>query len=189
MDREDWILNHIQGRHSAEDQASFENAMARDPALSAEVNVMRAVRRELADSSKHENAEAVWLRLTKEIDDHPKPANDNRQPFVAILRYAAVALIAVAAWQFAVVPRLGDPDAGFRTASGDAASHVLQVKFRPDVTIAAIGDVLTALEGTIADGPSTLGILRLSFADNAALTNAFEVLSARDELVELILEQ
>ncbi|MEM7291442.1 MAG: reverse transcriptase domain-containing protein, partial [Pseudomonadota bacterium] len=113
-------------------------------------------------------------------------ANDNFAPWLGVLKYAAVAAIAVAAWHFTVVPRIGDPQDGFRAASEASAEFVLQVRFVESATISDIGDLLGPIGGTITAGPSALGIVQVSFVDAASRDAAREVLAARSAIVDLI---
>ncbi|MEO1138418.1 MAG: hypothetical protein AAFW87_03080 [Pseudomonadota bacterium] len=189
MDRDDAILDYLQDRLAPEKREAFETSMAQDASLAAEVDLMRSVRDEMASGPTHEKADAVWEQLSTAMDAPPQAANENRHPWVSVLQYAAVAAIAVAAWQFAVVPRLGDVPDGFRAASEQSAGFVLQVKFEDSVTIGEIGTLLGPLGGTISDGPSALGVVRVSFTDAALRDAAREVLTARSDIVELVLDQ
>ncbi|MDU9004365.1 hypothetical protein [Sedimentitalea todarodis] len=190
MDQDDAILDYLQDRLKPEDRASFEADMGRDPVLAAEVDLMRQVRAELASGSKHDDAEAVWDRLSASMDEAPQAANENRRPWIQGLRYAAVGVIAVAAWQLAVVPRLDAPGDGFRTASElQSEAYTLQVKFIEGVTLEEIAELLGPLAGTISDGPSALGLVRLSFPDAASLAQAQETLNYRGDLVEFLSEE
>lgn len=189
MDRDETILEYLREKLPPEDRSAFEATMAQDAALAAEVELLRAVRSELATGPKHDNAGAVWDRLAAKMDPLPVHANDNRSPWIHTLRYAAVAVLAVAAWQFTVVPRTGTAPDGFRTSSEVTAAFVLQVKFLDNATIADIGLLLAPANGTIIDGPSALGIVRVSFPDQAARVQALESLGAQSDLVEFVLEQ
>ena len=113
------ILDYLQNRLSAARKDAFEQMMAEDAALAAEVEVMRAVRRELAAGPKLDNAEAVWERVSASIDAQAVPANDNRSPLKQVLKYAAVVLIAVGAWQVTVVPRISAVPASIMPASAE----------------------------------------------------------------------
>ncbi|MEL6119428.1 MAG: hypothetical protein AAFR49_07080, partial [Pseudomonadota bacterium] len=64
MDRDDAILHYLQDRLDAEERKSFELDLAEDPALAAEVDLMRAVREEMGAEPQHEKAEEVWDRLS-----------------------------------------------------------------------------------------------------------------------------
>ncbi|MGZ2258768.1 hypothetical protein [Roseobacter sp. A03A-229] len=186
VDRDQDILNYLQDRLTAADREAFEGAMARDASLAAEVDVMRAVRAELASAPRHENADAVWDQLSVEIDAMPTTANDNKRPWQQMLKYAAVAVIAVAAWQVTVGPRINGAPDGFRTASEKSEAFSFQVKFVDAATLGEIAAVLVPLGGTISDGPSALGLLRLSFANASLGEEAIVVLEERTDLVEFV---
>lgn len=189
MERDDAILDYLQGKMPKAERNRFEAAMADDASLAGEVDVMRAVRAELANAPKHEKADAVWDRLSAAIDPVPQVANENRAPWTQMLRYAAVAAVAVACWQVAIVPRMGGGPEGYRAASESTDAFILQVKFVDGATVAEITDLLAEVEGTISDGPSALGIMRLSFAAEDLRRQALEVLSSREGLVELVQAQ
>ncbi|ABG33450.1 hypothetical protein CEP88_09260 [Roseobacter denitrificans] len=188
MDRDDQILNYVQDRLSPQDRAAFEEAMARDAALSGEVALMQAVRGALAQEPKHDNSDAVWDRLSASMSPVPQPANMNSSPWAQLARYAAVAAIAVLAWQV-VVPRSSGVPTGFTPATEGAGAFVLQVKFADSATFGDIGALLGPLGGTITDGPTALGLVRVSFADATSLQEAAVALDARSDLVELVVQQ
>ncbi|MFK7882109.1 hypothetical protein [Roseobacter sp.] len=188
MDRDQDILNYLQDRLTTTDREAFEDAMGRDASLAAEVDVMRSVRAELASEPRHENAKAVWDRLSAEIDAAPKAANDNNRPWQHVLKYAAVAVIAVAAWQVTIGPRINGVQDGFRPASEQPTAFSFQVKFVDTATFVEIMALLSQIGGTISDGPSALGLVRLSFADASLGEAAIRVLEDRSELVEFVAE-
>ncbi|WP_424972677.1 hypothetical protein [Dinoroseobacter sp. S76] len=185
MDREQDILDYLQDRMPPEAQSAFEAEMTRDAALAAEVELLRKVQAELADGPEHSEAEAVWDRIAAEIET-PAPANENRRPWAQALRYAAVAVLAIGVWQVTLGPRITQGEGGFRTASDAQTEAGFQVRFAETATLAEISEALMPLGGTIADGPTALGLLRLSFPDAEAAAAAREALAARPDLVELI---
>lgn len=189
MERDDAILDYLQGKLSKEERMRFETAMADDASLAAEVEVMRAVRAELANAPRHAQADAVWNRLSAEMAPTPQVANENRSPWTQVLRYAAVAAVAVACWQVAIVPRIGGGPEVYRAASESADAFVLQVKFADNATVSEIAQVLAEVEGTISDGPSALGIMRVSFAVEASRAQALDTLAGRPALVEFVQAQ
>lgn len=189
MDRDDTILHYLQDRLDPEARQTFEQTLAKDPALAAEVDVMRAVRDEMQSGPEHKNADEVWGRLSAAMDGTPPAANDNTAPMMGILKYAAVAAIAVAAWQFTVVPRMGEPQDGFRAASEENADFALQVRFNDSATIAEIRDLLGPIGGTITDGPSALGLVRVSFMDAPSRDAARAELASRSGLVDLVSDE
>ncbi len=189
MDRDDKILNYVQDRLPPQDRQAFEADMSADAALSSEVAVMQSVRGALRAEQKHDNSDAVWDRLSASITPMPKPANDNRSPLAQILRYAAVATIAVMAWQVAVVPRISGVPDGFAPATEGAGAFVLQVKFSDAARFGEIGALLGPLGGTISDGPTALGLVRVSFISQTSLQEALVALNTRSDIVELVVEQ
>lgn len=162
--------------------------MTQDASLAAEVDLMRSVRAEMASTPGHKNADTVWDRLSKEMDAAPQAANDSYRPWQQALKYAAVAVIAVAAWQVTIGPRINEGPAGFRTASEEPAVFTLQVKFVESATLGEITDLLAPMGGTISDGPSALGLVRLSFAEAGLRDEALKALADRGSLVEFVAE-
>lgn len=189
MTRDDAILDYLQDRLAPEDRTSFEARMAQDPALAAEVSVMKSVRAELASGPMHEKADVVWDRLSQAMENAPEVANANRAPWRTALQYAAACTLAIAVWQFGVVPRLAGTDSGFRAASGQSEGAILQVRFVQSVTLAEISALLDPFGGTISDGPGALGIVRLTFPDAPSRDQALAALQDREDLVEFVAEQ
>jgi len=188
MDRDDKILNYVQDRMPPQDREAFEKAMATDAALAAEVGLMQSVRGALAAEPTHDNSDAVWDRLSTSMTSLPQPANVNRSPWAQVARYAAVAAIAVFAWQVTVVPRSSGVPEGFAPATEGAGAFVLQVKFADTATFGEIGALLGPLGGTITDGPTALGLVRVSFTNAASLQEAVVTLNAGSDIVELVVE-
>lgn len=188
MDRDQSILDYLQNRLSSADRKAFETVMAQDASLAAEVDLMRSVRAELASMPGHKNANAVWDRLSAQMDAAPQAANDNRRPWQQALKYAAVAMIAVAAWQVTIGPRLNEGPTGFRTASEETAAFTFQVKFIESATLGEIAALLAPLGGTISDGPSALGLVRLSFAEAGLRDAALKTLVDHGAPVEFVAE-
>ncbi len=186
MTRDQNILEYLQNRLSLADKDAFERMMAQDAALAAEVDVMRAVQAELTDGPKHENADAVWDRISASIDAQAAPANNNRSPWRQMLKYAAVAVLAIAAWQVAVVPRISAVPEGFRTVSETSEAVSIQVKFTETTTLVDISALLAPLDGRIIDGPGALGLVRLSFPDESLAEAARAVLESNATLVEFV---
>jgi anti-sigma factor RsiW len=184
--RDQNILDYLQNRLSPADTDAFEQMMAQDAALAAEVDVMRSVRAELAAGPNHENADAVWDRISASIGAEAIPANDNRSPWQQVLKYAAVAVLAVGAWQVAVVPRISAVPDGFRAASETSDAVSLQVRFTETATLADISALLAPFEGRIIDGPSALGLVRLSFPDEQLGDAARAALDSNAALVEFV---
>ncbi len=191
MDREERLIAYMQDRLSLPERDAFEAELQTDPALAAEVDVLRAVRTELAHEHEPGDAAAGWSRLSAAIDaGQPAVANENRPPRLSLWQAAAVVAAAVFLWEAAVAPSLGFLEQrGYETVSEGATSPVLQVIFKEAAPVGEIAAVLQELEGNFADGPSALGVYRLSFADSNRRDAARDMLAARKDLVEVVLEQ
>ncbi|MEM7683466.1 MAG: hypothetical protein AAF293_01485 [Pseudomonadota bacterium] len=190
MDRDDLLLAYLQKRLEPNARVSFETEMAADPVLAAEVEVMRATRGAMAEEVPEQTAQEGWQRLQSTLErEGQAPANLNRSPAFALLKAAAVAVFAVAVWQFAVVPQIGPaPEDGYRTVSSEVNLPSLQVTFRGDATIGDVAAILSAHEGTIVDGPGTLGVFRISFPSEARRSAALSDLEDRSGLIESIFQ-
>ncbi|MEM6744168.1 MAG: hypothetical protein AAF676_10580 [Pseudomonadota bacterium] len=168
------------------DRARFESHLASDPGLAAEVAVMRAVRTGLGDAPRHERAEAVWDQLAATIDAPPQAANQNRLSRSQLVRYAAVALVAVVSWETALAPFFVSQAPIYRAVTETEAGRSLSVRFAEDATMSQITELLVDLDASISDGPSAIGLVRLSFSDEAQLQQALETLRARTALVDFV---
>ena len=163
--------------------------MAGDAALAAETEVMRAARAEIGRDMPPTDKAAGWARLDAAISaERAGPANDNRRPWLMVAQAASVAIAAIALWQFAVVPQLGDDTgAEYLTASEAVVDGPsLQVVFAASAPVGEIAAVLAELEGTVTDGPGALGVFRIGFADAALRDAAAERLAARSDLVDQV---
>lgn len=187
MDRDDRLIDYMQGRMDPQDRTAFEAEMAADPALAAEHAALGAAAEMLGRTEVPAGTmQAGWDRLSASIEAEraPMPANVNRWP--ALLRTAAVAVLAVGLWQLAVVPRLGGPEGGFVPASETGTAPTLRVAFADDATLADIAALLRGLGATVTDGPGAMGIFTLEFTDEAARDAAEATLAQRDDLVVLL---
>lgn len=185
MDRDDVLLDYLQGRLAPGERVRLEAEMAADPALAAELEVMRAVRAALADDPRHAQAEAVWDRLSATMEPPLRAANRNRPDWRAIARHAAVAAAAVLLWQAVVAPYFSVETPGYRTASEQDPGFVLQLRFADGASMGQVAALLSDLDGTITGGPGALGLLRVSFPDEARRATALNTLRAA-ALVEFV---
>jgi len=187
-DRTEDLLDYAHDRLDADARRRFEAELRDDAALRAELAVVEAVQREVATSRADQSArDAGWASLSAAIDMHERgvPANDNRR--FSLAQVAAIAICAVLGSQFLTAPFwLDDPGSGWAPASQDAAEFVLQLAFADSATMGQISPLLQELGATIVDGPSAIGLITLSFADEAARTSAFAVLSSQTDLIDIV---
>lgn len=186
MDEDDRTLAYLQGRLDGVALSAFEQDMTARPELRAEVAALRAVQAVMAqDDAADRAADPVWDRLSQSIAATQAPANLNRGP--QMLKYAAVALGAIAAWQLLAVPNLRpQSDPGFTPASVEEAGFALRVGFTDQARLSEAIDLLAQLDAEISAGPSAIGLLTLTFASEAARTKAEAELQARSDLIAVV---
>ena len=186
MELDDELLFYIQNRLSEQDRRAFEERLATDENLRAELAVLQAARNDFAE--KNDGASdlgAGWAELEGRMDAaQMTAANDNQPIRLGLLQVAAVSAIAVMVWHFVAVPQFVKDPSTYETVSEENDGHIMQVIFRPDATIAQTATFLTQFEGSISDGPGAIGVYRLRFADPEQLKNALEAAKANGELFE-----
>lgn len=190
MDRDDRLVAYLQDRLNPAERKDFEAEMGSDPALAAEVSVMRGARVAMGKEEADEDANAGWQRLQASIQRERRQtpaANLNRRPFFMLAQAAAVAIAAIAVWQFAVTPMISpDEQSGYTTASDELALPVLQVVFADTATAGEISAALLEHGGRIIDGPSAIGLYRIAFPDEDRRSRAREALASQPGLVDSV---
>ncbi len=186
MDDDDRVLAYVQGRLDQAARSDFEQEMVTRPALRAEVTALEATRGAFAAEQDAERAsDDGWERLSRSIEAERAPANLNRRPMLA--QFAAVAIGAIAIWQFLAVPFLpGQDSVGFTPVSEATAETVLRVGFADGATAAELTALLAEVGGRIVDGPSAVGLFTLAFEDDAARDAAEALLADRTGLVLVV---
>ncbi|WP_342076592.1 hypothetical protein [Yoonia sp. SS1-5] len=89
------------------------------------------------------------------------------------------------------MPRLAEEriGEGFSVASENTGqTFVLQVQFLPNTTLDDIATILLPFSGTISDGPSAIGLVRLAFVTEDDRAQGLEALRMRSDLVSFIAE-
>ncbi|WP_375173651.1 hypothetical protein [Pseudooceanicola sp.] len=187
---EDDILAFSRGEAPADVAARIEAAAATDETLRAELALMGGLRGALAAATDGpDTREFGWRRLQAEIaksEDHaPEP---RARPHV--WRIAAMFLGALVIGQgayIAVAPGTNNAPA-FRPVSDEVAGFTLAIAFTAEAAMADIEALLRDTGGRIVDGPSAIGLYRISFESEDALAAARDRLSA-SPLVDLLAEE
>ncbi|MEM1361256.1 MAG: hypothetical protein AAGF94_06005 [Pseudomonadota bacterium] len=185
MDREERLLVYMQNKLPVDERRQFEAEIADDDKLAAEVAALRSARSVLARQDASADLETDWSNFTKALDaEQPVPANTNRPVTLSLLQAAGLVLASVMLWQLAVVPNVDrlSQGGGYEPVSETASGPVLQVLFAGSAQIGDISEVLRTFDGTILDGPSALGIFRISFPDEAQRDAASTALIDRPDL-------
>lgn len=171
---------YLNGTLPAADHARVKLALEDDSALRVELEMLgrlrTAVREDIAGNSP---GEIGLARLKRELAaDLPKA----RKPSIAALAAAFVLGAVVSALVAATALRA--PDETYRQASGGAAPMSLVVAFRANATSEQISDLLLAQDALIVDGPSAIGLYRLSLPEGADLDAVVAGLVASSDIVE-----
>jgi anti-sigma factor RsiW len=183
------LRDYVKGRLPASEALAIETAAGADPALAAEIALVRGiVKSGDAVFCRAPPAEYGWAKLSRAID-----AEAGKRSFVprqfSRWQVAAVALVAIAVSSFAVgplMPRAGE-QGGFEVASKQSAlAHSALATFVPTAQESAIREALRAVNADIVAGPSALGVYMLAFKDAEALTKGVEALRARTGVVESV---
>jgi len=190
VDSDDRLIAYLQGRLDEAERAAFEREMRSDPTLAAEAAALRGARERFAQEERSAEARrgAAWERFQGALPIRtPSAANDDRPFRLSLAQAAAVVVLAIGLWQFAVAPMLTGDQAAFVTVSDDAEGPTLQVVFRPDASLGEVSALLREIGGDVSSGPGALGVWRLEFEDADALDAAAQVLANRPGLVETVL--
>ncbi len=165
----DELIDFVRGRSSETSTARIADAAAHDPKLAAEIGVLRAMHAELERAAADEPGaqELEWARISRAINAERPAFSAQRAP---IWRIAAAVLGVVAVGEAAYIG-LADRGAGvarYATASDQPTTlqpaYLAQATFSPDAVERDIRELLLSLDGRFVDGPSALGVYRVSFA-------------------------
>ena len=189
---EDDLLNYVRGAASPELSGRIEAMTARDPALKAEIALMRGLGPALRDGETGQPPnEFGWRRIEAAIRREGagrRPAPSRRQ--VVAWRVAAaflgIAVLGQAGYITSLPTTVEAPI--YRTASGATEEYVLGVAFAPDATAAAIADLLRDTGASVIDGPSAIGLYRVAFTSQEALRDG-QMQFGTSPLIDLVAEE
>ena len=188
-----WYVN---GRLNPQERERVESYLDRCPPARAEVETLRALRRNLKeDSFPAPPGELGLARLKRDIREmkaQPVPVPATVRPVVSPLwKAAAIAACLLAVVQGGILVDLWvGGDLTTASAPGPGAA-VIQVRFVSTAKEADIRAALRAARVTIVSGPSSLGVYRLALvektegakAHEASIAAAIAALAARGEIV------
>lgn len=189
---EEQLLDYVRGRASAELSAQIEAEVAKEPALRAEIALMRGLKPSLQDAVPlNPPGELGWRRLEADIRREgklPAPANKSRRS--SVWRVAAVVFGFAAIGQATYIGTvLNTPEEDiYRTASRATDAHVLGVGFASDATASDINALLRSVDARLIDGPSAISLYRVAFDTADALSAGRDLLDA-SPLIELVADE
>ena len=189
---EDDLLDYVRGAAAPELSDRIEATTARDPALRAEIALMRGLKPALeGGDAGRPPGEFGWKRLEAAIRRGEVELRSTPSPRqVATLRIAAAVLAIAVLGQTAYIvsDATTAEDATYRTATEATAVHVLGIGFAPDAAAAEIGDLLRDVDARVIGGPSALGIYRVAFVSEQAMREA-EARFRMSTLIDLVAEE
>lgn len=179
-----------------EERKAVEAAVAADPQLAGELEVLKTMRREMQAEDVQSPGEMGLARLMREIDAEaespvvpqaglPEAANLPTAPG-SFWKIAAVVLFGLVVVQTAYIGY--DDGTDFELAGGEeapvSAEHTIRVAFEADAAEADIRALLLEQGLVIVDGPSAIGLYTLAAADEVSRADALAALQARGDIVE-----
>lgn len=184
------------GTLEGEERKAVEAAVAADPQLAGELEVLKTMRREMQAEDVQSPGEMGLARLMREIDAEaespvvpqaglPEAANLPTAPG-SFWKIAAVVLFGLVVVQTAYIGY--DDGTDFELAGGEeapvSAEHTIRVAFEADAAEADIRALLLEQGLVIVDGPSAIGLYTLAAADEVSRADALAALQARGDIVE-----
>lgn len=195
MDKEieELLPFYVNGTLNDAETARVEEKLAHDPDLQKELEFLRALHRNIKNTDIEQNApgELGLKRLQKSIRD--EAAQSNMRPSAARQpssrwRIAAIAACALLFLQTAVtLPMWKDNDiltAASGTFSTVPAGQIVEITFVPTAREENIRALLLSIDATIIEGPSALGLYKLSIAKD--IDGAVLKLKSRKNLIETV---
>jgi anti-sigma factor RsiW len=181
---------YVDGTLPPAQQHGVEEALARSPALRAELDAWRTVRAQAKDAVTRPTSDLGWSALLARIEEEKAgrvaPLRPRRAPrWVRPALALAGALVLVQAAVICML--LSQREAMLTPPSGAQATAgaLLRLTLRPSATEQQIRALLSAVNAEIASGPGPLGVYTLSVPPGTA-QSASERLARANDLVESV---
>jgi len=183
---------YVNGSLDANEQQKVEQALENDLELQQELLYLQALRTQVQQQQRDNSPGELGLKRLQKTLAEQKANNTAMQQTADSSFYAnRWRLAAIAACLMLVVQTVVDYNSGSNIYSAAGGKTVIQhqgqlvsVTFAPDVTEQAMRQFLLETNVVIVDGPSALGIYRLSVTDN--LDHVMTLFKARPDLIESI---
>ena len=186
LDIESLLPFYVNGTLEAEELATVQAALKAEPALQQQAEALGHIRAQMrAEDIEFSPGEMGFARLSQAITA-PVAANISAAPTWwrtgAIAACAALLAVGVTLQ----LPRLTTSAPEYEQASAAQEAPRLQIAFLPDVSVEALGAVLTEFDLSIVAGPSALGFYELTARNGADLSKALTALEERADLVDFV---
>jgi anti-sigma factor RsiW len=176
------LIAFVRGTLPEAEAEAIASEAGRSPELAAEIALARGIAAAV-DAEAREPAPGAlgWARLSRTLDAEPRPTARGRRP---VWQLAASAAAAVLIWQVVAVPIISSRagrDAGYAPVTeAPVGDFSVAVAFAPEAPEEAIRGLLREIDARVSDGPSAIGLWRLSFASGAARDAGLARLQAAD---------
>ena len=155
----------VNGTLSQDERDMVEAAMAQDPSLRQEAEMLSLVRATMQQQSDVQSPGDLGLaRLRRVIEDSPQQVLEGRSRTRRYILSFSSGLAAALAL-LAVLGNFRASEDVYELASSNDDTANIVVSFRPDATQASMASLLQMHELVIVDGPSAIGLYRLSPLD------------------------
>lgn len=155
----------VNGTLSQDERDMVEAAMAQDPSLRQEAEMLSLVRATMQQQSDVQSPGDLGLaRLRRVIEDNPQQVLEGRSRTRRYILSFSSGLAAALAL-LAVLGNFRASEDVYELASSNDDTANIVVSFRPDVKQASMASLLQMHELVIVDGPSAIGLYRLSPLD------------------------
>jgi anti-sigma factor RsiW len=168
-----------------EEQALVEEAAKSDPDVARELQALRAIGAAVKGAETPASpGELGWARLQRDL----RKAAPSGVRTGAAWRWAAIAAAFVIVAETAALTATMVQRNEVMTPAGDTSprrhAFIVQITFKPEAREQDIRALLLEVRGTFADGPSALGVYKLSFRTREEARAAEAALVARPDIVE-----
>jgi anti-sigma factor RsiW len=169
-----------------EEQALVEEAAKSDPDVARELQALRAIGAAVKGAEAPASpGELGWARLQRNL----RKSTVSGARTGAVWRWAAIAAgLVIVAETAALTAQTFRPRDDRLMTAGDSGQRrhafIVQATFKPDAEEQDIRALLLEVRGTFADGPSALGVYKLSFRTQEEARAAEASLAARPDIVE-----
>lgn len=186
------IPAYLRGELTDAERQDIEKHAKANPAIAADIEFQKNLKSALSrDEGEFEPGELGWARLSKAMETTPdldveeKPRN--------YWRYAAMILAVSTVAQGGLLGLLASdknqdtPDAKYVTVS-EAPKTAFSSKFgfKQDAMTADLTQALQSVDGTIINGPSSLGLYEVGFKSERACLEAVEKFGNEPSIVETV---
>ena len=196
------IPAYLRGELSAAEQQEIERLAAQNPQIAADIELQKNLKMALSkDRDAFEPGALDWARLSKAMNKPDIETSDtlhmadtlHKKETPQYWRYAAIMLAVITIGQAGVLGTQAfnskqDDQSPQYVAVSEAPTGTLSAKFgfKSDAKASELTQALQSIEGTIINGPSSLGLYHIKFKSEAACLTAIDTLGNTPSLVSTV---